>query len=184
MGIALYGVLSSRAGLENCPVELRPVLSLKARVAAVKDLPGGQSAGYGLGYAAERDRRIAVLAIGYADGFPRAMSCGRGKVLIRGAEAPVIGRVCMDQTLVDVTDIPDVKSGDAAVVIGVSGQREISVYDLAEADGTITNEVLSRLGARLNRYAPPSQAADRSSPGGHGGFAEGCWNIKKQGRPV
>lgn len=153
VGIALYGVLSGRDGLERCPVGLRPVLSLKARVASVRDLPRGQSAGYGLGCGAERDRRIAVLTIGYADGFPRAMSRGGGKVLIRGEEAPVIGRVCMDQTLVDVTGIPGVESGDVAVLIGRSGRREITAYDLAEACGTITNETLSRLGARLRRTA-------------------------------
>ncbi len=153
VGIALYGVLSSRAGLEDCPIDLWPVLSLKARVASVKELPKGQSAGYGLGYTAECDRRIAVLSVGYADGFPRAMSCGRGKVLIKGAEVPVIGRVCMDQTLVDVTGVPDVESGDVAVVIGVSERREISVYDLSEISETITNEVLSRLGRRLDRIS-------------------------------
>ena len=153
VGIALYGVLSSRAGLEDCPIDLWPVLSLKARVASVKELPKGQSAGYGLGYTAECDRRIAVLSVGYADGFPRAMSCGRGKVLIKGVEVPVIGRVCMDQTLVDVTGVPDVESGDVAVVIGVSERREISVYDLSEISETITNEVLSRLGRRLDRIS-------------------------------
>lgn len=153
VGIALYGVLSGPAGLETCPVELRPVLSLKARVALVRDLPKGQSAGYGFGYTAEGGRRIAVLSIGYADGLPRSLSRGRGRVLIRGEEAPIIGSVCMDQTLVDVTDIPGVRSGDTAVLIGRSGRREITAYDLAEAGGTITNEVLSRLGPRLNRTA-------------------------------
>lgn len=151
VGIALYGVLSGRAGLETCPVALRPVLSLKARVASVKDLRKGERAGYGFGYTAECDRRIAVLTIGYADGFPRALSRGRGKVLLKGTEAPVVGLVCMDQTLVDVTGIPGVESGDIAVVIGASGQREISVCDLSEAGETITNEVLSRFGARLSR---------------------------------
>ena len=151
VGIALYGVLSSREGLEGCPLALRPVLSLKVRVASVKNLRKGEHAGYGLGYTAACDRRIALLSIGYADGFPRALSCGRGKVLINGVEAPVIGRVCMDQTLVDVTDASDVKSGDTAVVIGVSGQREISAYDWSEAGETITNEVLSRLSTRLRR---------------------------------
>ena len=151
VGIALYGVLSQGTDWESCRIDLRPVLSVKARVALVRDLRKGESAGYGFGYTAERNRRIAVLSIGYADGFPRAMSCGKGKVLIKGAVAPVIGYVCMDQTLVDVTDILDVESGDIAVVIGASGQREISAYDLSEASETITNELLSRLGTRLHR---------------------------------
>ena len=144
-------MLSQGTDWESCRIDLRPVLSVKARVALVRDLRKGESAGYGFGYTAERNRRIAVLSIGYADGFPRAMSCGKGKVLIKGAVAPVIGYVCMDQTLVDVTDILDVESGDIAVVIGASGQREISAYDLSEASETITNELLSRLGTRLHR---------------------------------
>lgn len=151
VGIALYGALSGPGGPEKSPVPLRPVLALKARVALVRDLPRGEGAGYGPQDPADRDRRIAVLSIGYADGLPRALSHGRGSVLIRGSIAPVTGLICMDQTLVDVTDIPDVESGDVAVVIGVSGQREISACDLAEACGTIPNEILSRLGPRLPR---------------------------------
>ena len=84
-------------------------------------------------------------------GIPRTLSCNHGKVLINGYEAPIIGRICMDQKIVDITDLPDVKSGDIAVFIGKSGQYEITAYDLAEASGTITNELLSRLGSRLNR---------------------------------
>ena len=151
VGIALYGVLSSRAGLEHCPIELRPILSLKARVALVKNLRKGECAGYGFGYMTECDRKIAVLSIGYADGLPRALSCGQGRVLIKGEEAPIIGRICMDQTLVDITDVPGVESGDVAVLIGTSKQREMTAYDLAEANETITNEILSRLGKRLSR---------------------------------
>ena len=151
IGIALYGVLSSRTDMEKCPVRLSPVLSVKARVAVIKDLYAGEAAGYGLQYVAENDRKIAVLSIGYADGIPRSLSCGNGQVLIHGAAAPVVGRICMDQMLADITDIPDVKTGDIAVIIGKSGQKEITAYDLAEESGTIANEVLSRLGGRLNR---------------------------------
>lgn len=151
VGIALYGVLSNRTDIEKCPISLSPVLSVKARCAILKDLYAGEAAGYGLQYVAESNRKIAVLSIGYADGIPRSLSCGNGQVLINGSAAPIIGRICMDQLLVDITDIPDVKSGDVAVVIGKSGLKEISVYDLAEESGSITNEVLSRLGSRLNR---------------------------------
>ncbi|MBQ9646905.1 MAG: serine racemase VanT catalytic subunit [Oscillospiraceae bacterium] len=147
VGVALYGVLSERG--EPCPIPLRPVLSLKARVASVRDLPAGEGVGYGAEGAAPYERRIAALSIGYADGLPRALSNGRGGVLIRGAYAPILGRVCMDQTIVDVTSIPSVLQGDAAVVIGRSGAREITAYDLAEQAGSITNEILSRLGARV-----------------------------------
>lgn len=150
-GIVLYGVLSRREDLKNCPVRLRPVLSLKARVARVQTIRAGEGVGYGLEYVAGRDGKIAVLAIGYADGIPRSLSCGRGRVLIGRREAPIVGRICMDQMFVDITGIPDVKAGDIAVLIGKSGNREITAYDLAEGTGTITNELLSRLGGRLER---------------------------------
>ncbi len=151
VGIALYGVVSRYSDLYCLPDGLRPVLSVKARIAAVKDLLAGETAGYGFGYTASSDRKIAILTIGYADGFPRSLSGGNGHVLINGRKAPVVGYICMDQTIVDVTGIPDVKQGDAAVVIGRSGDYEITAYDLAEQSGSITNEVLSRLGERLVR---------------------------------
>ena len=142
-GITMYGVLSNRADMNYCPVKLNPVLSIKARVALTKDLFEGEGAGYGLQYIAEKKRKIAVLAVGYADGIPRALSCGHGKVLLGQHEAPIIGRICMDQMLIDVTDVPNVNPGDVAVLIGKSGDYEITAYDLAEAAGTITNELLS-----------------------------------------
>lgn len=148
VGIALYGLGSLRG---QVPEELRPVLSLKARVAAVKELEPGQGAGYGLRYTAYRESRLAVLTAGYADGLPRALSMGRGGALIRGKYAPTAGLMCMDQTLVDVTGIPDIRPGDEAVLIGRQGGGEISAYDLAQAAGTITNEILSRLGQRPER---------------------------------
>ena len=151
IGIALYGVLSQGTDMESCRINLRPVLSVKVRVALIKDLYAGETAGYGLGYRAESNRKIAVLSIGYADGIPRDLSCGKGRVLIAGSEAPIIGLICMDQMLVDVTDIPDAAAGDTAVLIGTSGSRKITACDLAEQTGTITNEVLSRLNIRLNR---------------------------------
>lgn len=151
IGIALYGVLSTREDTENLPIPLEPVLSLKARVAVVKPLYEQEAAGYGPAFVSDCNKRIAVITIGYADGLPRSLSSQNGSVLINGYRAPVIGRICMDQTLVDVSHIPHVKSGDIAVVIGKSGQEEISVCDLAGQTGTITNEILSRLGSRLER---------------------------------
>lgn len=150
-GIALYGMLSRRGDLAQAGISLRPVLSVKARVALVKKLSKGESAGYGLQYVADKDKKIAVLSIGYADGVPRSLSFGGGSVLAGSGTAPIIGSICMDQMLVDITDIPDVGQGDVATVIGRSGDREISVYDLAEQEGTITNEIVSRLGNRLGR---------------------------------
>lgn len=130
---------------------LRPVLSLKARVASLRTLHGGESAGYGFSFIADKDMKLAVLSIGYADGLPRALSDGNGRALIGGSSAPILGRVCMDQTLVDVSHIPEIAPGDTAVLIGCQGTQEITAEELAGRCGTITNEILSRLGARLER---------------------------------
>lgn len=151
-GIALYGLLSSDEDSLLSP--LRPVLSLKARVVSVRTLHEGESAGYGLAFTAKCDMKLAVLSIGYADGLPRALSCGNGRVLIHGYSAPILGRICMDQTLVDVSAVPDgeITQGDTAVLIGRSGTQEITAGELADCCGTITNEILSRLGTRLERF--------------------------------
>lgn len=151
VGILLYGVHSNRECAKECSVPFTPVLSLKARISVVRDLKAGECAGYGMDYCAKKDLKIAVLTIGYADGLPRELSEGKGQVLIHGRRAEIIGRICMDQTLVDVTDIEDVKAGDVAVLIGCSGAETISALDIAEQADTITNEVLSRFGGRLNR---------------------------------
>ena len=151
VGIALYGALSSRRDEEHCAVDLRPVLSLKARVALVRDLAPGEGAGYGLQFIPARPAKLAVIAIGYADGLPRSLGRGVGAVLLNGRAAPIVGRICMDQTLVDVTDLPPVHPGEEAVLIGASGSLSLRASALAEQAGTITNELLSRLGARLER---------------------------------
>lgn len=150
-GIALYGLLSDRQGAENCKADLRPVMSVKVRIAVVKDLYQGESAGYGFSYRAAEDRKIAVLAIGYADGLPRSLSCGCGRVLIHGKSAPIAGRICMDQTIVDITGIEGVKAGETATIMGRDGNEEITAYEIAEKAGTITNEIVSRMGVRLER---------------------------------
>lgn len=151
VGIALYGVISNRNDCSERAGLLAPILSLKTRIAAIKELMPGETVGYGRRFVAARKTSIAILTIGYADGLPRALSCGVGQVLINGHHAPVVGTICMDQTIVDITAIPQVAAGDVAVIIGASGESEISVYDLAEQAGTITNELLSRLGSRLCR---------------------------------
>lgn len=151
VGIALYGVLSSRKDTEEWKDVLEPVLALKARIASVKNLFAGESAGYDMQFTAQHNMKIAVLTIGYADGYPRCLSDGVGTALINGCKASVIGRICMDQTIVDVSAVPDVKAGDVAVLIGKSGGLEISVCDIAKKAETITNEILSRMGTRLER---------------------------------
>ena len=151
VGIALYGALSDKRDEETCTVDLRPVLSLKARVALIKNLYPGERAGYGLQFTTEHTAKLAVLAIGYADGLPRSLSCGIGAVLLHGRKAPIVGRICMDQTIVDITGLPPVFPGDEAILIGSSGRLNITASDLAEQAHTISNEILSRLGARLER---------------------------------
>lgn len=151
-GIALYGVLGSRSDYNRNAAELAPVLSLKARVTSVREIAPGEGVGYGLTFRAKRTTRLATLSIGYADGLPRALSGGVGSVILHGIKVPIAGRICMDQTIVDVTDVPDVTPGDIAVLIGRSGEEEISVYDVAEQAGTITYEILSQLGTRLERF--------------------------------
>lgn len=156
VGIILYGVRTTLKDLDRAEAVFRPVLSLKARVASVRELAAGESAGYGLAFVARRPTKLATITIGYADGLHRVLSGGRGTVLIRGHKAPIAGRVCMDQTLVDVTGIPGVQTGDVAVLIGRSGGQVLTAYEMAEAAGTITNEIFTSLGSRLTRTVKPA----------------------------
>lgn len=150
-GIALYGLLSSEADTLPWKGILKPVLSLKAKVTSLRPLYAGEAAGYGAAFTAEQDMQIAAVSIGYADGLPRELSYGKGSFLIHGRKAPIIGRICMDQTIVDVSGIPNIRPGDTAVIIGASEEAEITAGQIAEQCGTISNEILSRLGARLER---------------------------------
>lgn len=150
IGIALYGILSSPDDHTKAKPCLRPVLSLKSRIQSVRTLERGESAGYGLTFTAGSRRSVAALSIGYADGIPRVLS-NTGYVLVHGKKAPVVGRICMDQMMVDVTDIPEAAPGEEAVLIGRSGIEEITAPVFASWAGTIANEVLSRLGSRLER---------------------------------
>ncbi len=148
-GVSLYGVLSSPQDKTNLQLDLRPVLSLKSQVILTRKIERGDTMGYGRTFVANRDSKIAILSIGYADGLPRDLSCGNGKVLIRGYVAPMIGRVCMDQLAVDITDVPDVRVGDIATLIGKDENDEVLACEVADASNTITNELLSRMGTRL-----------------------------------
>src|SRR5579885_2100249 len=138
-GLMLYGYHTLPAPPPG--VELRPVLTLAATVVQVRTLKPGESASYNRSFVARRTTRLAVLPVGYADGYDRALS-GRGNVLIRGRRAPVCGKVCMDMTLVDVTDVPEARAGDEAVLIGRQGDDAITAADLADWAGAIPYEVL------------------------------------------
>jgi alanine racemase len=147
-GIMLYGYHTLPPSV---PVpDLRPVLSLRTCVAQLRTVVAGGSVGYNRTFVAKQPTRIAVLPVGYADGFSRRLS-NRGYVLIQGHRAPVVGTVCMDMVMVDVTAIPGVMVGDDAVVIGRQGQEEVTATDIAAWTDTIPYEVLCSIGPRVPR---------------------------------
>lgn len=126
------------------------MLALKSQVALLRSIHAGEAAGYGRTFLAKRDTLLAVLPIGYGDGYPRALS-GKGRVMIRGRLVPVAGRICMDQLTVDVTDLPEVAVGDEAVLVDSRPGSCLSASSVANTAGTIPNELLCRLGERLPR---------------------------------
>jgi alanine racemase len=145
-GLMLYGYAS---GPLPC-ADLRPALTWKSRVMQIKQVNAGQRVSYGGTFVASRPSTLAVLPVGYADGYSRALS-NKGHVLIGGRPAPVVGRVCMDLTIVDVTDHPAVRPGDEAVLLGRQGSAAITADDLAAWQDTISYEVLCRIGPRVTR---------------------------------
>lgn len=154
-GIALYGVLSSPDDHTKLQLDLRPVLSLKSKVILLREIRKGDSVGYSRAFVADRDSLIALLPIGYADGYPRSLSCGKSYVLINGHKAPIVGKICMDQLAVDVTDIPDVKTGTIATLIGKDRDEEMTAPVVADSSESITNELLCRMGRRLKIVIVP-----------------------------
>ena len=151
-GIAMYG--QNPSDHVRCPTGFRPALTFKTLVAQVKDLPAGSPISYGATFVTSRASRIAVLPVGYGDGFRRSPA-NWGEVLVRGRRAPIVGVVCMDMTMVDVTDVPGVRTGDEVVLIGRQGEDEISVADVARRLGTIPYEVITQILARVPREVAP-----------------------------
>jgi alanine racemase len=147
-GIAIYGLAPSAE--VRLPEGFRPALSFKTQVAQVKMVPAGECISYGCTYITERPTRVAVLPVGYADGFRRAPK-NWGTVLIHGQEAAIIGRVCMDQCMVDVTHIPQTRVGDEVVLIGRQGTATLTAEQVAERLGTINYEVVAEILARVPR---------------------------------
>ncbi len=155
-GIGLYGLWPSRetflsAQSDGIPVpELRPVLSWKTRIAQIKELPSGSYIGYGCTYKTSRSTRLGVLPVGYADGYDRR--CGNSAhVLVRGTRAPVLGRICMNLVMIDLTDIPEAALEDTAVLLGIDQNEIISAEMLAEWAGTINYEAVTRISPFLPR---------------------------------
>ena len=148
-GIMLYGFPPSDA-LQSDKISLRPALSVKSVVIMVKTVRAGDTVGYGRAYTAESDRVIATVPIGYADGYPRVVS-NRACMLVRGKRARIAGRVCMDQLMLDVTDIPGVRAGDIVTAAGADGGEFLPVTEISALAGTIPYETLCMIGKRVPR---------------------------------
>lgn len=146
-GILMFGIFPSTVCRRIPGIE--PVMSVKARIAAIQTLEPGEVVGYGMRYTAPTQRRIAVLPIGYGDGFPRVRN--QGGALIHGKRAPLVGGIAMDALMVDITDIPEAQMWDEAVIMGRQGNEEITVHDMAKLKGSVSYEVLTSWRLRLRR---------------------------------
>ena len=155
-GISIYGLWPSKETFLSCrlrnrePLLLRPVLSWKTRVAQVKKVPRGAFIGYGCTYRASRETTLAVIPVGYYDGYDRRLS-NSSYVLVKGKRAPLRGRVCMDFILADVTDIPGVEVEEEVVLLGKDGEESITANDLASLVGTINYEIVARINPLIPR---------------------------------
>lgn len=148
-GIIIYGLYPSEE-VNKDNIKLKPAMSIRSRVVYVKNIKKGQTVSYGSEYVADCDRKIATISIGYADGYYRSLS-SKGQVLIRGKRAKIIGRICMDQMMVDVSDIPDVQQGDIVTVFGKDGNDEITFEEISEIAGTINYEFICGFSRRVPR---------------------------------
>ena len=148
LGIILYGLYPDAD--VPLPFEPEPVMSWYGMISQVKTIPVGTTVSYGRTFTAERETKLATIAVGYADGYPRALS-NKGWVLINGKRCPVAGRVCMDQFMVDVTDAGEVKAGSYAVLMGSDGGERITADDIARLTGTIGYEIVCGISARVPR---------------------------------
>lgn len=151
IGIAMYGVKSTLKGDTLRKVSLQPVLSLKSQVVLIRRVKAGDTIGYGCAHTMTQNGKIAVVPIGYGDGIPRNITRHSAYVLIKGQKAPIIGRVCMDQMIVDISNIPSVKLQDIVTILGQDGNEHITAATMAAFGETISNEILSRIGDRLPR---------------------------------
>jgi alanine racemase len=156
-GLALYGLAprfapDEPAFVADARAQLRPVLAWKSQVVSVREVPAGTTVGYNGTFVAAEPMRLALVAIGYGDGLDRSLG-NRFSLLVRGERAPIVGRISMDQTVLDVTDISGASPGDEVVILGAQGRETIFAFDLADACGTIPWEVFTRITARVPRTA-------------------------------
>ena len=148
-GITIYGIYPSEE-VEKDIVKLEPVMSLKSHVTFVKEVEPGTQVSYGGTYTTDHVTKLATIPVGYADGYPRTLS-NKGWVLIHGKKAPICGRVCMDQFMVDVTDIPEIKKGDEVTLLGSDGEENISADTLGDLSGRFSYELLCGISKRVPR---------------------------------
>lgn len=148
-GICLYGLYPSEE-VSREAVSLTPALSWYSHIVYIKTIHEGQSVSYGGLFTAKKDMRVATIPLGYGDGYPRSLS-GKGYVLIRGQKAPILGRVCMDQFMVDVTDIPEAAENDKVTLLGVDGESHISAEELGALSGRFNYELVCDIGTRVPR---------------------------------
>lgn len=146
-GIILYGLYPSDE-VDRNELDLKPVMSVKANIVHLKKVPAGTTISYGRKWTATRDSLIATIPLGYADGYPRPFS-SQAEVIVNGVKAPITGNICMDQCMIDVTNVPYVRLGDEVTVMGKDGIYEISADDIAKATGTINYEIACAFGQRL-----------------------------------
>lgn len=148
-GISLYGLWPSEE-MDKSRMVLRPLFGLYSHIVYMKTVPTGTPVSYGGTYVTDKERRIATIPVGYGDGYPRGLS-GKGDVLIRGKRAPILGRVCMDQFMVDVTEIPEAEEGDLVTLIGRDKEEQITMEELGELSGRFNYELACDLGSRIPR---------------------------------
>ena len=148
-GIITYGLYPSEE-VDKSAIDLKPALSLISHVIHVKEVGPGEGVSYGSTFVTDRKTRIATIPVGYADGYPRALS-SRGRVIIRGQYAPIIGRICMDQFMVDVTDIEGVSVMDRVTLVGTDGDKNITVEEAADLAGSFNYEFVCGIGKRVPR---------------------------------
>ena len=149
MGIITYGLYPSHE-VDKCLLDIKPVMTWKASISHVKTLPAGREISYGGTYTTTKDTVVATVPAGYADGYPRCLS-NIGRVLVNGKFAKILGRVCMDQFMIDVTDIPDVHTGSEVVLVGKQGDFELSMEEVSEAAHSFNYELPCRVAERVPR---------------------------------
>lgn len=169
LGIAMYGMYPSDE-VNKDKVQLKPALELKSHV--VKTVPAGERVSYGGTFTTQHETKLATVSVGYGDGYPRNLS-SKGYVIIRGHKVPIVGRVCMDQMMVDATSIPDIQRNDVVTLIGKDGNEEITVEEISALAGTFNYEFV----CDLNKRIPRNYYYNGRYIGSHDYFHE-KWNLE------